>query len=238
MDKLATTGEAKDLIKEIFSEMLKNADFNKVLVDCVERVTEKKLKTIKEVQERQDAKIFHLEQALEKKDKEINEMKCSMEKLDSLNETLQANLNSLEQYSRRNCLRVFGLTESPNENTTAMICSLAQQKLGVELKTTDIDRSHRVGPAAKDGKTRGIIVKFMSYTSRDLVIRNRRKLKGTGIVIKEDLTWENQKLLRATLDLPSVSSAWTKDGVIFALLKKDGNEIVQRVKCADDLKKL
>ena len=62
--------------------------------------------------------------------------------------SLQRSSVDAEQYSRRNCLRVFGIPESANENTDTAILELAKEKLGIQLNLCDLDRSHRVGSAS------------------------------------------------------------------------------------------
>ncbi|XP_072181319.1 uncharacterized protein [Diadema setosum] len=89
----------------------------------------------------------------------------------------------------------------------------------LEAVLSDIDRCHRVGKT-QDGKHRGgILVKFCSYKTRSKVITARRKLKGSGISIQEDLTARNQELYRKVYTSKKVASAWTSDGRIFAQLK-------------------
>lgn len=60
-------------------------------------------------------------------------------------------LNVLEQYSRRNCVRIFGVVQNSDENTNLFINNLARHKLAVELKATDFDRSHRIGKPNNKG---------------------------------------------------------------------------------------
>ena len=68
---------------------------------------------------------------------------------------------------------------------------------------------------------------------------NRKKLKGTGIVIVEDLTLKNQKLLSKTRDAAKVKSAWSSDGRIIALVGASGGKnITNLITCEEDLKKL
>ena len=232
-----TAHEAKDIIKDVLKELFTHSDFHELLANCIDKAIGRQMQKIQEEQERQEGKIFVLEQNLEKRDAEILLIKTSMEELSKACKGLQNNLNSLEQYSRRNCLRVFGLPSQSDEDTTDLILTLANSKLNVNIEGKDIDRSHRIGPTRPgNNKHHSIIVKFTSYQTRDLVIRNRRKLEGTGIVIKEDLTMENQKLLKATTENPKVSTAWTKDGNIFALIQKDGKDSVKKVKTNKDLK--
>ena len=86
----------------------------------------------------------------------------------------------------------------------------------------DIETAHRVGRPV-DGKSQAVIVKLRSRKRRHEVLASRRALKGSRIVISEDLTQLNQKLLnRARLD-PGVKSVWSWNGVIW-IVKQDGRK--------------
>ena len=162
-----------------------------------------------ELQQRDD-KIKHLEQHLQESQSKIEE---------------------LEQYSRRNCLVVHGVKETPGENTDDFICKLAKEKLEVDVEPTDIDRSHRLGEKGKQDRqgrtiTRPIIVKFAAYRSRAKFYGARSKLKKTGIFIHENLTTERQKLLKKVkYKYPGPTNrTWTQDGRI--KVKTDTNRLV------------
>ena len=127
---------------------------------------------------------------------------------------IKAELDDLEQYGRRNNLRINGIPETESENTTELVKTLANDKLGVTLDDRDFDRSHRVGKSGTH--PRSILVKFTNYTARNIVIKQRRKLKGSGITIQEDLTKKNQNLLKKTAQQTGVVSTWSRDGRVFA----------------------
>ena len=55
-----------------------------------------------------------------------------------------AELEQANQYSRRNCVRVSGLPESPDELTDDAILNVAKE-VGCAISLSDIDRSHRLG---------------------------------------------------------------------------------------------
>ena len=52
--------------------------------------------------------------------------------------------DDLEQYTRRSCLRISGIPETQNEDTTHHVLILAGE-VGADISIDDIDRSHRVG---------------------------------------------------------------------------------------------
>ena len=96
-------------------------------------------------------------------------------------EVTEKQLNDLEQYTRRNSIRIFGIREQSNEDTDQIVVDLANEKLGFQLTKRDIDHSHRV--QQKDPrKPKPIIVKLCSYKDKTSFMRNKKKLKGSGTV--------------------------------------------------------
>ena len=54
-------------------------------------------------------------------------------------------VDDIQQYSRRNCLLVHGLKKDKNESTDDLVLNLFNEKLGVAVDNSMIDRSHRLG---------------------------------------------------------------------------------------------
>ena len=149
------------------------------------------------------------------------------------------------QYSRRNCLRFHGVSESEGEDTDALICKIAKESLNVPLTKEDIERSHRLpskmesehtgnarttrNNAQRDRRPRVIIVKFVSYRVRKSVLSRRRALKGTKMGIEEDLTKSNAQLLQKTKEYSKVLAAWPSDGRIIALIPASGGRTMKRL---------
>ena len=100
--------------------------------------------------------------------------------------------NALEQYGRRNCLIFHGIDDAFNKgvgkSTGNKIIDVVNDKLGIKINPSDLDRSHRLMRKIKSTKPRPIIVKFTSYNMKAEVYRQKRKLKGSGIIITESLT--------------------------------------------------
>ena len=192
-----------------------------------------------------NGKLMDLEVSVKGKDKVIADLQAQAERQSEKFFTLKEKANEAEQYSRRNCVRLYGIpeakpkTKSEREDTDSAVLNLAQGKLGVDLKREDIDRSHRVGPPKEDRKSpRPIIIKLTTYRARQLLIANRRKLKGSHIGIDEDLTHQNRSLLEEAKKNPKVLAAWSSDGNIIVLLNAGNNtQVKKRVRCAQDLPK-
>ena len=131
--------------------------------------------------------------------------------------------DALEQYQRRESIRIFGVKEDPNENAEATeIKALGViRETGASVVATDISACHRVGKP-RDG-SRAIIVKFVSRKKRQEVVTKKKNLKGKAafskVFVNDDLTVLRQRLLGYVKSLDCVESAWTSGGRILASKK-------------------
>ena len=149
-------------------------------------------------------------------------------------------LNNLEQYTRRNSVRIYGVDDRDKKETciepARKVVKLAKDKLELDITTADIDIAHRTGAFTGDGN-RPIICKFVSRITKHEVVKARRKLKNTATVIKEDLTVQNAKLLAKTKECETVAKAWSDEGKIIALLEGEEKKKVV-INWKTDLSKL
>ena len=148
---------------------------------------------------------------------------------------LEAQADQAEQYSRRNCLRISGVPETPDDNTVMSIAN----DIDSDIRIHDINRSHRVGnPKRKRATQREIIVKFSTYRARASFCKQRTLMKDRGhkgTFINEDITklrseylYEARKLLKSS----KLKGAWSSDGTI---LVKDNGDKVHRINSLNDL---
>ncbi|KAK7502879.1 hypothetical protein BaRGS_00005828 [Batillaria attramentaria] len=97
-------------------------------------------------------------------------------------EKMGTKLDDLENRSRRNNLIFYGIDMAQKESW-ADCETKVRHVIDRVLKISDrvsIERAHRVGD--------GIIVKFLSYKDRELVMSNVRKLKDTKYSVQEDVS--------------------------------------------------
>ena len=90
-------------------------------------------------------------------------------------EFLKGSLDLQEQYTRRNCQLIHGLTESRNENTDDIVIGIVREKMGEEIKKDEKDQSHRLGAPKNNGKSRPIIIKFARYNTKCRIFKNKKK---------------------------------------------------------------
>ena len=223
----------------VTSELFSSDDFKSVIEKHVSSAIEKKIGSLKDIIDKLEGRCFDAEQRLDKVEKENMELHKRIKSLESRHEKSEATINNMEQYSRRNNIRISGIRENQGENLKEEIKKLAREKLQFDLEDDHIDRCHRVGKSSADNK-RPILIKLTSYQHKQKFMQTRRRLKSTGIVIREDLTQSNVQLLNDTRKKEKVANCWTFDGRIIALIKTspDQPEKKQTIHSAADLDKL
>ena len=109
----------------------------------------------------------------------------------------------LEDRSRRNKLRIYGITETNDESwekCEEQADQVFSQKLG--LKNIRIERAHRVKrkKGDKSKKPRPFVCNLLSLKDKKLILKNARKLKGTNIFIDEDYSFETMEYRKQLWD--------------------------------------
>lgn len=153
---------------------------------------------------------------------------------------LEGQNDALEQYTRRNSIRVSGIPEEDGECCeTKVLDTFKAMNVSPPITPDHIDRLHRVGkPNLASGKPRQIIVKFTSYRYRSKVMAQRSQLKNTGKYVNEDLTRKRAKVLfnaRADKREGKIRDCWTNDGRI---LVRDLGGRIHHIPTLEELFKL
>ena len=120
-----------------------------------------------------------------------------------------------KQYSRRNCLLLYGIPENKNEKTDDLCLATINERLELAITEADIKRTHRIGKPRHVGqKSRPIIVKFVRYNDRKNVFNRKKKLKGKNISITQSLRATRIKKLKDAGEILDFENVWTFDGKI------------------------
>ena len=77
-------------------------------------------------------------------------MKTEMSVMNKKIEKLEQIVARQEQYSRRNCLFLHDIAENKDENTDNLILKTVDEKINIELSSSDLDRTHRTGRKKSD----------------------------------------------------------------------------------------
>lgn len=162
---------------------------------------------------------------------------------------LEEKIETMEQYSRSNCVEIHGLPQQPNENVLDVVKQVGRA-LDMDVSDNMVDACHRLGKRLGGGGPSGIIVKFVRRIDKEEFIR-RRRVKRTlstrhlnmaddrPIFVNESLTPSRRRLLFQARTLQKEKAykfLWTRNGKIF--LRKEEGSHVKVVLTEEDLSKL
>uniref|UniRef100_A0A8C5LX27 LINE-1 type transposase domain-containing protein 1 n=2 Tax=Leptobrachium leishanense TaxID=445787 RepID=A0A8C5LX27_9ANUR len=111
-------------------------------------------------------------------------------------EDIEIQMEDLSNRTRRNNLRIRGLPEGAGEGSLADLVRDLLRPLAPDLpdQAWILDRAHRALRArrAEDERPRDVIVRFLHYSTKELILRNNRgasiSYEGTPILLFQDLT--------------------------------------------------
>ena len=163
---------------------------------------------------------------------------------------MESKYDELKQYSRRNSLRITGLSDNDNEDPCETTLNLFDRMdINPKISIEDIDRVHRVGPKFANYRARHRVFKARSVLRKDgrhpdrpweqkKAATNKQTKEGPAasakddsvqhqIFINEDLTKKRTSLLwkvRCIKRDGKINDCWSSDGLI--LVKNLQNKII------------
>ena len=137
-------------------------------------------------------------------------------------EKTQEDLNTLKQYTRKNSVRLFGVTEGDQESPEKEAIKIFKESLHIEVEEKEIEIAHRAGKFRQEGlrnprKARPLLIKFLSHKTKSTIMQAKKEFKGTDFWLAEDLTRENAERVRILNGMRKenkIKSVWTIDGKI------------------------
>ena len=169
-----------------------------------------------------------LHEKIQEQQHEITELKKRVTELEVCKRAQESTLDDQEQYSRRDCVRIWtNEPEKNGEDTDAIVAAIAT-KMNVPLNPDEVCRSHRVGKKNGD-KSRAIICRFISWRVKRRYMKGRPALKHTTIFISDDLTRKRSHLFylaRQKKKSHLCHSCWTFDGRIFLKMTEESEPVL------------
>ena len=162
------------------------------------------------------------------------------------NQKLTFEIDRLEQYSRRENVRIYGLAETQGECTNTVVIDMARD-IGVTITPADISVSHRLGRpggvgSTADSRPRPLIVKLVRRDTKFELKRNKKRMRAMEkyrhVYVNDDLTTSRSKLVRSLKGEKEIKSVWTIEGRINCTFDRDGHEVQKVIESPDDLFKL
>ncbi|XP_029844350.2 uncharacterized protein LOC115327481 [Ixodes scapularis] len=114
---------------------------------------------------------------------------------------LKRKIDDLENRSRRNNLIIHGIKCDVNETADQLkekVCTnIFSTKLQVDVST--VERIHRLG-RNQGTRPRPVIMSFRDYNEKMSILTNAKKLKGSGVFINEDYSYELRQIRKKLWD--------------------------------------
>lgn len=199
-------------------------------IDCAVNKAIERFKTdvMQPMLNHKDQEIKVLKTDIQQKNKRITELESKVA-------SLQKSHNDLEQYGRRQSIRLNNVPLPEESSCESVVLEILNKALptGQSISDADIERCHPVGKPNRK-HNRQIVVKFLSYNTKAKVYDARFNLKN--IYMSEDLTKSNQAIVTALLKKKinkRIYKYWTIDGKIYA--KAHVLQSSYRIKTANDI---
>lgn len=193
------------------------------VLDSQRQIEDRLLSRMTEFEKQLKASSSDNKPTLEKLTREFGEFKNSvwsvLTNLRSLVHSLLLRVDDLDTQSRQNALLFSGIKESESEeNCMALLIDVIHSQMNL----TSIDSSsflvcHRLG-SKRDKANRPILVRFTSCSARDLIWREKKKLKGSSAVVSEFLTKSKQDIFSLARKHFGMRCCWTQWGQVFVKL--------------------
>lgn len=121
--------------------------------------------------------------------------------------SLELHVDYLDNYSRRNNIRIDGVTEATGEtwDSTESKCQKLFNDLG--LTGLQVQRAHHTGPK-RQGKPRMIVIQMTSFKDREAILARAKQQHPGNIYFNKDFSARVSRILKKTCAL--ISSAYTK----------------------------
>lgn len=170
--------------------------------------------------------------------KSVQELTSVVSELKEELESSRDKYDDLEQYSRRNNIRIAGIPETDSQATESLVCNALNQYLESPIFPTDIARCHRIfrPSAAVNPRSvpKDIIVKFVSYKIKASLLSkmpmeklradNLTKPPDGRIYVSDDLTRTRSKIFfktRKFKKMKQIKDTYSRDGRIIIKTKTD-----------------
>lgn len=209
------TSQQRRNIKDIIEESVNDSRFLATLAKCVADIV------LDKMNDKFDSLLLKTDVLQEK----VNTLQAE-------NNDLRKRMNRLEQNQRMRRLRFTGVREGDKEDVMQSITHLLTNKLNLASSDIHIEKCYRI-PVKDKNKVRPVIIDFSTQKCRDLVYNRKNKLRGSTIIINEDLTQFNYKLLNSCKSTFGQKNVWSRNGRIYVSSVAGGKKMIE---CAEDLK--
>ncbi|CAH0558770.1 unnamed protein product [Brassicogethes aeneus] len=132
---------------------------------------------------------------------------------------MQAELKHVTDYLNGHKIIIHGIVEEKHENVMEVIINIINTKFELNLNKNDISECYRLGKKTSQKHHRPVIVAFVNKWKRNHVYVNKRKLKGSKVVVSEVLNKSQQELFKCVKEHINTNklqmSYWTSFGNVY-----------------------
>ena len=153
LNDVATVFENETFIDRITASLHKLMAVNEAVTSAVTKLEKDVIKPLQEQNKKLNLKLKENEEIIRSKDEllaqkndQISKLEPDVKTLTKSTSKLTDKLDDLEQYGRRNSVRMYNINCAPyNNNCLDAVVDVLQNKLKVSVGPNDIDRCHPVG---------------------------------------------------------------------------------------------
>lgn len=152
------------------------------------------------------------------------------------NHALESKVDFLEQKSKMCHLKLFGLKEKRGENLNDAVSKIFEERNIITRAEISSQMScYRLGAfTSGSDKPRGVMINFATDSLCNKVFRNKKQLKGSKMVLVEDLTKLRYNLMVKAKGKFGRENVWSQGGSIFVKIRGSKHSL----KHEEDLEKL
>lgn len=172
-----------------------------------------------------EAKIAALETEIQSL--KSNSQKNADDSCDKSRKKMEQKVDNIEQKLKNNNIRLIGIKETDGEDVLTQVKNIFEKRLNIPV-SNEIAYAHRVGRKNKE-KPRHIVVSFKDNNFKNTVYGKKKLLKGTFIVIKEDLSNGRWKLVQELAEIHGVKNVWTFNGAVFVRSGENVKKLISGV---------
>lgn len=218
-------------IKSVIEKSVEKSVANNISRAVDDALRKFKAEVMDPILKEKNSEIALLKTEIEQKDITVKGLEKQIGKLNK-------GLNDLEQYGRRNNIRLNNVPLSDTNECEATVLDILNEALpvGQSVSAAEIDRCHPIGKRNKKNN-RQVIVKFVSYKTKAQVYDARFRL--SNIYMTEDFTPENQKLVDKLTQFKKakkIKTYWSYDGKLYAKAHEAQPKV--RINCVEDISKM
>ena len=230
--------DIKETIRDVVKEILKDDEHiiaNKI-DEGIQVVEKRYSEKVAEMTSKIDGLILDnntLRESINKTNASLRKAEKKLQKAEFVARDAMRKSNYNEQYSRKNNIKIYGVSEAKDENTEEVVEKVLIDKMNYTITKTDITAVHRI--PGKQGQHRPILLKMKNNNSKAEIMRKWAALKKAkskaqgqsqeqgqsqsalgGFRLANDITKLNANLITTLLNHPDVTAAWYFNGSVYA----------------------